>query len=314
MATYGKTRYDRYLTDLALAYPVGNMIGEVVAPIKSVDNYSDKVFVDADDAINQVNDEAEETASNGVDFGVGDPYSYRTTRKALNSVISDKEANNAEKIVKAEKRETIKLTHRLKLKHEKRTADVLTDPTKVTQTTALTGTARWDSTAPDLEASIITAVNAIYANTGSMANTIVIPFQAALYAANMTFIKDTLQYQYGMEVITSQFQQQVMKLVGLPPYIKGLKVVISSGRINNSNKGQTKSVEAAWGKDCLIGYVPVSTNVEDQFGILTMEYDSLKVSKEKVKDPNGTKILVEWDYDLLEAELKNWYLLQDVIS
>lgn len=50
------------------------------------------------------------------------------------------------------------------------------------------------------------------------------------------------------------------------------------------------------------------------FGILTMEYDSRKVYKERQTDPAGTKVVVEWDYDILRAEMKCWYMLKNVLS
>lgn len=313
----GVVRYDQYLTNLSMAYPTGNLIGNILCPMVGTDNFSDYVFVDADDAIMQYTDDAEGVPSHGVDFSVGTPYSYRTIRRAMHAVIKDKEVNNASSIVKTEQRVTNKLTHRLRLKHEMRVQAILRSTSKVTNYKNVDGTAnaRWDETTPDLESDIITAVTSINDTSGMAANVIVIPFQAALYAAKMSFIKDTLKYQYGMELVTSQFQRQVMELVGLPPVIKGLKVIISNGRVATYNKGKTASVGNPWGKDCLIGYVPPRPETEEgQFGLLTMEYDSFKVSKERISDPNGTKILVEWDYDILEANLGCWYLLQNVIG
>jgi len=316
MPTGGITRYDKYLTDLALAYPVGNLIGEIVCPVKSVIDYSDKVFHDADDAIVLLNDEAEAVPSNSVDCTSGDAYSYRTTRKAFSGVVRDKEASNASKVVKMEQRETNKNTHRLKLKHEYRVAAILNNPAIVTQTKDVdaTANARWDETTPVLETDIILAISTIYDACGASANTIVVPFKAALHLANLAFIKNTLQHQYGMEVIQASFQRQVMELVGLPPYIKGLKVVVSSGRKDDSNKGETADTKPVWGKHCLIGYVPPSLGVDDIFGVLTMEYEPLKVWKERQTDPKGTKVVVEWDYDILKANMSTWYLLKNVIG
>ena len=76
---------------------------------------------------------------------------------------------------------------------------------------------------------------------GRIANTIAIPYDAALYAANMSFIKDTLKYQFGMNIVTAKFQNQVMETVGLPPIIKGLKtggdlkyITLSAATWNNN--------------------------------------------------------------------------------
>lgn len=314
----GVVRYDDYLTSLSLAYPKGNLIGEIIAPVVPVDFFSDKVFVDADDAIMQVNDNAEGVSSATIDSEVGTPYSYRTTRKALNEVLLDKEAKNAAQVVKMEQRITNKLTHKLLLKHEMRVASILSNAAKVTQSInfAATGHKQLNETggSDEFENAILTAVKTIFSNCGATANTIVIPFEAALYVANLSFVKDTLKYQYGMEVVTSQFQRQVMQLVGLPPVIKGLKVVVSNGRVATYNKGKSASVGNPFGNNILIGYVPENPGIDSMFGLLTMEYDSRKVVKERQTDPAGTKIIVEWDYDLLEAELKCWYLLQNVVA
>jgi hypothetical protein len=314
----GVTRYDDYLTNLSLAYPRGNLVGEIVAPIVPVDFFSDKVFVDADDAIMQVNDSAEGVQSHGVDFEVGSPYSYRTTRKALHDILRDKEVKNANQVIKMEQRITNKLTWRLLLKHEMRVASILTDAAKVTQKLNLAGTGHKQINetggSDEFETALINAVKTIYNNTGATANTIVIPFEAALHVANLSFVKDTLKYQYGMEVVSAEFQRQAMALVGLPPVIKGLKVVVSNGRAASYNKGTTASVTNPFGNNILIGYVPQNPQAEDVFGVLTMEYEGRRVSKERVTDPAGTKLLVEWDYDVLEAELKCWYLLQNVIA
>ena len=313
----GEVRQDAYLTSLSMAYPTGNLIGDILCPVVGVDNFSDKIFVDGDDAINQETDDAEAVPSHGLNFQVGTPYSYRTIRRAVHAVLRDKETKNASSIVKTEQRITNKLTHRLRLKHEMRVQAILRNTAKVTQTKNVdaTATKRWDETAPDLEGDIVVGVKAINDTTGMPANTIVIPFQAALYAANMSFIKTALSGSpWAMSLITGEYQKQVMQLVGLPPVIKGLRVVISNGRVNTANKGKTAVVANPWGKDCLIGYVPPNPAVDSMFGLLTMEYDGFKVSKGRVSDPNGTKIIAEWDYDILEAQLGCWYLLQNVIG
>jgi hypothetical protein len=316
MSSKGIARYDQYLTNLALSYPVGNLIADIICPRVPVENFSDKVFVDADDAIMQMNDDAESTPSNKVDFAIGTPYSYRTRRRALSSVITNKEAQNAKQPVKLQQRETNKLTHRLRLKHELRVAEVLRDTSLVTQYTDVESitNAQWDDASPDPESEILTAVKTIYDNTGAVANTIIIPFEAGLYLAKQTWVRDMLKYQYGMELFQSSFQGQVQSLVGLPPVIKGLNVVVSNGRAGDYNKGETASVGNTWGKDVLIGYVPQNPGVDEMFGVLTMEYDPLKIYTENQTDPDGLKILAEWDYDILQAELKTWYLLQNVID
>ena len=316
MSTSGATRKDQFLTNLALTYPTGSMIGTMLAPVKSGVRSADSVFVDADDAIKLVNDEADVTPSNRINFDVGSPYSYKTTRKAIDNVILDKTIRNEESIVKSKIRETKKLQNILRLKHEYRTAAILTSVSKVTNYTTLATTTQFDNASYDnafFTTRLNTAIASVRSNTGQKANTIMIPFEVALYVANDTFIRNTLQYQYGKEVVTADFQGQAMQLIGLPSYIKGLKVVIGDGRMNNANEGETASKGNTWGKNVLVGYVP-GNDIEDTFGILTMEYEPFSVYEERKTNPRGTKIIVDWDYALLEADLTCWYLFAAAIS
>jgi len=316
MSSKGITKKDAFLTNIAQTYPTGSFIGKQVAPVMQVESYADTMFADADDAINLNNDVAENAPSNGVSFDVGTGYAYRTTRKALHATILDKTVNNEESIVRSKIRETKKLTNRLMLMHERRVAAILTSSSKITQYAALSSTDRWDnaSYAQNFEKKIIAAVKTIHDSTGAKANTIVVPFEAALYLADMTFVKSSLQYQYGRELLEGGIQGQVMSLVGLPPFIKGLRVIVADARYNNANRGETAAKGVVWGKNCLIGYVPQSTSGDDTYGLLTPEYEPLMVSEERQTNPKGSKIIAEWDYDILEADLKTWYLYQTVIS
>lgn len=316
MATSGTTRKDQFLTNLALTYPTGSMIGTMVAPVRAGVRSADSVFTDADDAIKLVNDEADVTPANRINFDVGTAYSYKTTRKAIESVILDKTVANEEAVVRSKIRETRKLVNILKMKHEYRLATVLTDAAKVTNYLALSTTTQFDNASYDnafFTSRLTTAIASIRSNTGQKANTIVIPFEVALYVANDTFIRNTLQYQYGMNIVQSDFQGQAMQLIGLPPYIKGLKVIIADGRMNNANEGETASKSNVWGKNILVGYVP-GNDLEDTFGVMTMEYAPFSIYEERLTNPKATKVIAEWDYAILEADLTCWYLFQTAIS
>ena len=316
MATSGTTHINNYLTNLALIYPTGSLIGTMVAPIRSGVRPADSVFVDADDAIKLVNDEADITPANRINFDVGTSHSYKTTRKALESVILDKTIANEEAVVKSKIRETKKLANILRLKHEYRLAAILTSTSKVTTYTTLSGTDQFDDASyadTFFTGKLNTAIQSIRTYTGCKANTIVIPFEVALYLANDTFIRNTLQYQYGMNIVQADFQQQAMQLIGMPPYIKGLRVIIADGRQNNANEGETDNKGNVWGKNILVGYVP-GNDVEDTFGVMTMEYKPMSIYEERLINPAATKVIAEWDYAILEADLYCWYLFQSCID
>jgi len=289
------------------------MIGTMIAPVKSGVRSADSVFTDADDAIKLVNDVADVTPANRINFDVGTAYSYKTTRKALESVLLDKTIANEESIVKSKIRETRKLTNILRLKHEYRLASILCSTSKVTNYDTLSGTEQFNNASYGntfCTTLLNNAIKSIRDNTGQKANTLVVPFEAAMYLANDTFIKDKFQYQYAREVVE---QSGVLSMVGLPPYIKGLKVIIADARVNNANEGQTASKGNVWSDNVLVGYVP-GNDVEDTFGVMTMEYEPFAIYEERMTNPKATKIIAEWDYAILEADLTCWYLFTDVLA
>jgi hypothetical protein len=316
MSTKGVTKKDAFLSNVAVTYPTGSLVATELAPILPVMRYADTIFKDADDAIEYRNDVAEGTPANRVDFQVGTGVSYKTTRKALSSFILDKTVNNEEDIVKSEIRETNKLTHRLKLAHERRVADILTSTSKITNYTTLTTTGQWDDsgfTNAIFKAQIKTAVEVIYDTVGCSANVVGIPFKCALALANSPVVDD-LKYTYSLEQLMGKIQNQIHSLVGLPPALQGLRVVIMDARLNNANKGESASKGDLWGDNVIIGYVPNTSTGDDTHGLLTAEYSGFQVYKETSTNPRGREIIVEWDYDLLEAELGCYYLYTDVLE
>lgn len=317
-STQGITRYDKYLSRLAVAWPTGNLIGKLLAPVAPVDSYSDKIFVDGDDAINKVNDLAEGVESARVDFTTGTPYSYRTSRHALHAVVTQKEVRNADDPAKPRERAMGKLTNRINIKHELAVAALLTSTSYVTNYYDVGGASanyRLDGSGPTLENDIVTAQKSIYANSGMIANVIVIPYEAAIYAAKLSFIKDSLIYTgRGMEYVSGDYQGQLRQTFGLPPMIKGMRVIVSTGRVNTAMKGQTKSVSNPWGKNIIIGYVPDAMNTDMMFGVLTAEHSPFSVQSEAVSDPVGEKILVDWDYDIVQGNFGCFYLLKNEIA
>lgn len=311
-------RDDALLTNLAVSYPMGNLIGTLVAPIRKVDKDGDSVFKDADDTGDISSDLADGVPSTGITFDKGDKYSYKTQRHALNTIVLDKQVRNESQIINSLKRKTMKLVRRLYNTHESTVAGIMTDTGKITQTAALTGTDRIDNASyakTFISKKIPIAKKTIRASTGNVANTIVVPYDVALYWAASDELGDKAQYKWGKEWVEGNLWAKNALAVGLPAQIQGLNVIVSGSRINQANKGQTKVIEDVWGKNIWIGYL-ADMAVEDTFGVVTMEYESFKVKKTRIEndDPAGTKAIVSWDYDVMEADLKTWYLYTTVIS
>jgi len=316
MSISGTTRLNQFLTNLSIAYPIGNKIGQMVSPIFNAAKYAGQIYRHGSDQFAQRTTRAESAPSNHIDFATGTAINYRTYREALNSVFTDKEADNADIVAQYKMEHTNNLTEILLNNHETRISAILTDNSQVTQYVALSSTGQFDhaSYAGDFEKNIITAKKTIFnGSKGVRANTIVIPYEVALYMSNLSWIKD-IKYVHPLQLIQGNLPGQQLPDVTLPPVIKGLRVVIPDGLVNDSNKGITESLSNFWGKNILIGYVPPSTGLKMSFGLVTAEHKSRQVYEERLTDPYGTKIITDWDYDIVIGDLKCWYLVQTAIS
>lgn len=312
--TAGILRYDKYLSNLSIAQPTGNYISQIVSPIVRSGKSSDKIHLRGRDNIRLTNDEAEGVASNSVDRSVGTPYSFKSTRKALSDTILDKDANNTDEVIMLRQETVEDLTSQLMVRHEKRVADILTDNSKVTAVDIDATATRLDETDPTFETDLVTAVSTIKSASGVIPNTIVLPFDVALYMANIQFVKDSLNPNHGIQRLQGTIPGQPNEVIGLPAFIKGLKVIVADGDINDANKGEADNITTAWGKNILIGHVPARPNRKSMAGVLTLEYAPRMVKKKRVDDPDGEKIVVEWDYDIPEMFLGCWYLMENVIA
>ena len=309
-------RDDLLLKNLAVTYPMGNLIGSVIAPTRSVNKDADSVYKDTDESGDTISDYAEGIPTNTVTFGMGDVYSYKTVRHGANRIVLDKGVANESKILKTLARDTIKLTRQIRNTHERSVNTIMTDSTKVTISATLTTTDQINNASYAknfITKYIPSAKKTIRGNTGQIPNTIVVPYEVGLYWAASGEITDQLKYAYGKEFLEGNVWAQNAFNIGLPPTIQGLRVVIAGTRLNSANKGQTKSITDIWGKDIWIGYV-ADTTYEDTFGLITMEYKPFNVMKERSTDPKGTKIIVDWDYDIMEADLNTWLRFKDVIA
>jgi hypothetical protein len=316
MSSSGTLRLNKYLTNLSLAYPYLGKIGLQVAPLMPSLEYAGSIFAHGADQFNRRTTEAESVGSHRIDFEAGTKIDFRTKRNALHSIIDDKKADNADKVAQYKVSHTENLTEILLNTHELTIAETYTDASLVTQTDALSGTDQFDNAAyaQNFEKKMITATKTVRTGSkGFLPNTMIAPLEVALYMADMNFVKD-IKYTHPLNLIQGNIPGQIMANIVLPPVIKGLRVIIADALWNDANKGVAENLTAVWGKNILIGYVPPTLGLKSRFGLATVEYKSRRVFEERQTDPDGTKILVDWDYQLVTGDLKCWYLFTDVIS
>lgn len=246
MPQLGQVHIDTALTALSIAYTNPGYVGEVVFPAIPVDKRSDKWFVYGKEHLKVYEARrAPKGVAQEIDFSLS-TSNYSAEERALRQLVTDAEARLADAPLMPKADATEFLTDRLKLTLESDVATKLTDPTQVTQNTALAGTTQWsDYTNSVPLTNIATAKKTIRPQIIKPANTFLIPYEVAITLADHPSIKDLVKYTDPAALSNGD----------LPSTLRGLKVVQAESVQNTANAGQAVTLATVWGKNAVILYV-----------------------------------------------------------
>ena len=164
--------------------------------------------------------------------------------KALTDVESLK---NADPMVDPEQDAIAAVVDEVMINAEYRIASKLFSASVFTQTSALTSTARWDSTASDPWGNRVTANAAVRPATGHKVNTLIISDTVWEYLRQLTAIKNAIFGSTGPYGVPTQ--EQVAAVLGID------RVIVGPGTYYNG----TTFVDL-WGKSALWAYYPKSVS------------------------------------------------------
>jgi hypothetical protein len=238
---------DAALSGFALDYALQQeYIGPLVAPVMNVQKQSDLYWVAGKNALT-IHDiqraPGDEYAKVDWDYST-DPYMCKGY--GVKAVVPKELIANADPSTDPSQDAVAAVTGSIMLNAEKRIADKLFSASFITQTSGLTSTARWDSTAPDPWGNRKTANAAVQPATGKKVNTLVLGDAVWEYLRDMTAIKAAI-YGDGPKGVPTQ--EQVASVLGLKNVIVGA----------SSYWDGSKFVDI-WGKCAVWAYYPESVS------------------------------------------------------
>ena len=245
-------KQDNVLTNLSLAYPNNEFVGNRLFPVVTVRKQTDKYYwfgregwVPEDSDYRAPGTEANEIPGLQVALDT-----YYASEHALQIAVYDEERENVDSPMSPDADATNLVTQKILLGRELAMMNFVTDATKYasTNTVTLSGTAQWnDYTNSDPIGVIRTAMRAFHANVFFEPNTAVIPYQVMSVLEDHPKIMDRIKYT-DRAILTPEIIASVL----------GLKNVIIPEVASGSGVGFSMTASYLWGKNVLLAYVPSS--------------------------------------------------------
>ncbi len=246
MPTHGNIHVDKRLTAISIAYPQSEFIGLNIFPNVNVSKESDKYMTYGQENFNsEILDRSENAEYKKIDFSYSDT-TYTVKEWGVEHVIPDDKAEDADPPIDLRMDATEMLTSRLMLTQEKRIADLAFSGSYITQTSALSGTNRWDDDNSDPVKLIASARGTIESSVGLTPNSLVIGYQ----------VFEKLREHPDLLNRISYTQTQILNEELLKSIFRVKNIWVGAAKYNSSKEGQTASLSYVWGKSALLCYVP----------------------------------------------------------
>jgi hypothetical protein len=242
----GQLYIDVALSNVAFGYRNGELIADKIFPTIPVSKQSGKVYKFGKDAFRLVDDLRQPGAvSNRIQSYSVSTDTYYCANHAVNDVIPDEDAENADVAVNPEVATTEGLTNNIKLRREQVLASYLFNTTTFSGKTAAVGTKWSDYTSSDPVADVDTAIETIRQATGSIANTIVMGKSVFNKLKRHPLLLDMFKYtQKG--ILTADLIAEALHVD---------RLLVGGAVYNTGNEGTSDSMSDIWGSYCLVAYI-----------------------------------------------------------
>lgn len=307
-----KALVDKLLTNVSNAYIPDGYISEMILPKLNVVQSSGKIGKYGSEHLRIV-----PTIMGGrggakrLDAVSRSSTSYFVESHGLEDIVTKEDFRNVEQPFDAEKDSVMTLSTVLWLGKEKALADTLMNPAIITQGQTLSGTSQWnDYTNSDPIGVAVTAKKTIRASTGVPPDTMIADWAVA----------ETLRYHpkilrnlgYADNRAGSLTNDELAKALGMRRFLVG------NVSYNSAKEGQADSLAPLWAKDVIFCVAPDSpSKMQKSLGYFVQisGQGPRKVFKEPTfNPPDGMKILVQDEYDMLLVDANCAYLVQDAIA
>lgn len=303
-------RVSPVLTDTSIGYRTDmfSFIAHKIFPDVFVNKRSGKIVTYTADAFRiekslaSHNSPAKEV---DINVSIGDHFDIELHK--LKAFVSKREMQEADKPIRPKMDKTEALTGKLLLEYEKTVADVLRNPSVITQTS--TPSNLWSNTSTSNPfVDIKTGVNAIKSSTGISANTGIMGWD--VLQALLIHPEVRARFPGASEITYDMIAAKLASLFGLK------NLWIGDAPYNTANPGQADSLSQIWAEDFIIAYV--ESEPKEKSRSLGKTYRLRSEGTRKVKewaseDPEGTYVKVEDEFDVKLIDNNCAYLLDDVL-
>lgn len=246
----GNQHVDQILTQIALGYNPGNMIGDMLFPQVPVKKQSDKYYVFGYETWSAHPDlRAPGTVANEIPGISLSTDTYYAQEHALQIPVTDEERKNVDSPLAPDRDGTELITQKVLLGREMAIHTMVTTAANFASglSTTLSGTSQWsDYVNSDPITNIKTGIRAVHAKIFTTVNTAVMPYQVMTILEDHPDFIDRIKYS-ERAIITPEI---IAAMLGIP------NILVPGLGYNSAADGQTPVLGYLWGKDVLLAYVP----------------------------------------------------------
>ena len=302
--TQSQVHVDAILTNMSVAYmnEMDSFVASRVFPTISVNKQSDKYFTysQADFYRDQAKVRADGTESAGSGYSLSTD-TYSSSVWALHKDIGDQVRANSDTPLDPDMDATRFLTHQMMIRQERDWAsNYFTTSVWGNDSTPST---LWDASGSDPIGDIQTGINTILSDTGYLANTLVLSYNAYKTLRNHSDFVDRYKYT-SADSITPEL---IGKVLDLP------RVMVMKGVYNSGAEGASASYGQIGDKDALLAYVAPSAGLMTASAGYNFVWNgvggglgtSVAVSKYRMDWLRADRLEIEsaWDFKVVSSSL-----------
>lgn len=303
---------DQPLTNFSIGYMPGGFVAERIAKPMRVNKESDKYYIwDKDSAFRvQANGKfslrADKTNAKEVDFGLS-TATYQAEEYALKILVSDREKDNADSVLRLRESKLRRLQNLLYLEEEIRVASLLTDSANWNPSHTDTPSVKWDAASDvKIEKNIDDAKEVVRKAIGVEPNTIVIPAAVAKVAKRDSSIRELIKYTQNNLLVNGD----------LPPTMFNMNVIIPGATYTTALEGATATYLDVYGDSVVLLYISPGTeaSMETPDAIKIFRSKEWEVRSWRVDEKRSEAIEVSVIQDEVMTSNISGYLFTDVLT
>jgi len=302
---------DQPLTNLSIGYHPGGFIAEQVATPLKVNKESDKYYiwdrpsafrVDSSGTMSLRPDKSE---AKEVDFGLS-TSTYTAEEYALKVLISDREKDNADSVLRLRESKVQRLQDLLLLEQEIRVSSLLTTAANWNASHTSTPDVKWDAdSSVVIEKNIDDAKEVVRKAIGVEPNTIVIPAAVAKVVKRDSSIRELIKYTQNNLLVNGD----------LPPTIFNLRVIIPGATYTSSLEGASSiTYSDVWSDNVLLLYIPSGVTLDSPHSSKIFRARNWEVRSWRVEEKRSEAIEVSVIQDEVLTSNISGYLYTEVLT